>query len=74
MKEQVEEVLTGIKPILQMDGGDVELVEVTADKVVRIRLTGACHGCPMSTITLRMVIEQELKGRLAILLLFNTIC
>lgn len=64
MKEQVEEVLKRIKPRLQMDGGDVELVEVTADKVVRIRLTGACHGCPMSTITLRMVIEQELKGAL----------
>jgi len=61
MKEKVEKVLDKIRPMLQADGGDVELVEVTDDGVVKVRLTGACSGCPMSTITLRMGIERKLK-------------
>ncbi|MCK4296975.1 MAG: NifU family protein [Candidatus Marinimicrobia bacterium] len=61
MKEKVEKVLDGIRPMLQADGGDVELVEVTDDGVVKVRLTGACGGCPMSTITLKMGIERRLK-------------
>ena len=61
MKEKVEATLGRIKPALQADGGDVELVEVTPEGVVKVRLTGACAGCPMSQMTLKMGIERELK-------------
>ena len=61
MKEKVEKVLDEIRPMLQADGGGVELVEVTDDGIVKVRLTGACSGCPMSTITLKMGIEKKLK-------------
>lgn len=61
MKEKVEATLGRIKPALQADGGDVELVEVTPDGVVKVKLTGACAGCPMSQMTLKMGIERELK-------------
>lgn len=60
MKEKVEEALGRIRPALQRDGGDVELVAVE-DDVVKIRLTGACGGCPMSQMTLKMGIERILK-------------
>jgi Fe-S cluster biogenesis protein NfuA len=60
MKEKVEEVLAKIRPMLQRDGGDVELVEVD-DGTVRVRLTGACGGCPMATMTLKQGIEAKLK-------------
>lgn len=60
MKERVEETLGKIRPALQRDGGDVELVAVEGD-VVKIRLTGACGGCPMSQMTLKMGIERILK-------------
>jgi Fe-S cluster biogenesis protein NfuA len=63
MHEQVEAVLSQIKPALQADGGDVELVDVS-DGVVKVKLTGACAGCPMSTMTLRMGIERVLKEQL----------
>ena len=61
MKEKVEQALTKIRPALQADGGDVELVEVGQGGVVRVRLTGACGGCPMSQLTLTMGIERILK-------------
>jgi Fe-S cluster biogenesis protein NfuA len=61
MKERVEEALKKIRPALQADGGDVELVEVKEDGVVQVRLTGACGGCPMSQMTLKMGIERVLK-------------
>ncbi len=61
MKEKVEEVLAEIRPNLQRDGGDVELVEVSEDGIVKVKLTGACGGCPMSTLTLKMAIEKRLK-------------
>ena len=61
MKEKVEEVIEAIRPMLMADGGNVELVEVTKDGIVKLRLTGACGGCPMSTYTLRMGIERRLK-------------
>jgi len=64
MKEQVEEVLALVRPALQADGGDVELVDVTDDGVVRVRLTGACGSCPMSTMTLKMGIEKTLKDKI----------
>ncbi len=60
MKERVEEALGKIRPALQRDGGDVELVAVEGD-IVKIRLTGACGGCPMSQMTLKMGIERILK-------------
>ena len=64
MKEQVQEALNGIRPMLQADGGDVELVDVGEDGVVKVRLTGACGGCPMSQLTLKMGIEKRLKEQL----------
>ena len=62
MKEKVQEVLNRVRPMLQADGGDVELVDVdeTAGKVF-VKLTGACGSCPMSQLTLKMGIEAELK-------------
>lgn len=61
MKEKVEAILNKIRPSLQADGGDVELVEVTPDGVVKVRLVGACRGCPMSQMTLKMGIERKIK-------------
>ena len=60
MKEKVETALDRIRPALQADGGDVELVDVR-DGVVSLRLTGACKGCPMATMTLRNGIERILR-------------
>ena len=60
MRDKVEEVLNQIRPSLMMDGGNVELIDVN-DGVVQVRLTGACAGCAMSTLTLKMGIEQILK-------------
>ena len=60
MQEKVEEVLDKIRPMLVRDGGNVELVEVN-DGTVKVRLSGACAGCPMSTMTLQMGIEKILK-------------
>ena len=61
MKEKVEAALGKIRPSLKADGGDVELVEVTPDVVVKVKLTGACRGCPMSEMTLKMGIERALR-------------
>ncbi|MCK9526678.1 MAG: NifU family protein [Limnochordia bacterium] len=61
MKDRVQEVLDRIRPSLQADGGDVELVGVNSDNVVTVRLTGACVGCPMSELTLKGGIERILK-------------
>ena len=61
MREQVEAVLDKVRPMLHADGGNVELVEVTDGGVVKVRLTGACGGCPMATITLKHTIEAALK-------------
>ncbi|MEM3736643.1 MAG: NifU family protein [Candidatus Bathyarchaeia archaeon] len=63
MREKVEEAISKIRPSLQADGGDVELVEVQEDGVVKVRLTGACRGCPMSRLTLQMGIERALKAQ-----------
>jgi Fe-S cluster biogenesis protein NfuA len=64
MKEQVQAVIDEIRPDLQADGGDVELVEVTADGTVRVRLQGACRGCPGAAMTLKMGVERLLKKRI----------
>ncbi len=61
MKEKVEKAIEQIRPYLQADGGDCELVDVSPEGIVRLKLTGACHGCPMSTMTLKMGIERALK-------------
>ncbi|GAG37964.1 unnamed protein product, partial [marine sediment metagenome] len=58
MKEKVEATLGKIRPSLNADGGDVELVEVNPDGIVKVKLTGACGGCPMSQMTLKMGIER----------------
>ena len=60
MREKVEAALAQIRPALQADGGDVELVDVSQG-VVKLKLKGACAGCPMSTMTLRQGIERVLK-------------
>lgn len=62
MKEKIEAVLAQIRPALQRDGGDVKLIEVK-DGVVKVKLTGACGSCPMSTMTLKMGIERILKEK-----------
>ncbi len=62
MKEQVEKVLNEIRPQLQADGGDVQLVDAI-DGIVKVKLTGSCAGCPMSTMTLKMGIERLLKEK-----------
>jgi Fe-S cluster biogenesis protein NfuA len=64
LKPKVQEVLDKIRPALQADGGDVELVDVTADNTVQLRLQGHCRGCPMSQMTLQMVIERALKEQI----------
>jgi Fe-S cluster biogenesis protein NfuA len=64
IREQVEHVLNLIRPAVQSDGGDVELVDVTANGVVHVRLHGACVGCPSSTMTLQSGIERNLKQRI----------
>jgi len=61
LKERVETALEKIKPALQADGGNVELVEVTPEGIVKVKLTGACLGCPMSQMTLKMGIGRTLK-------------
>ncbi|MGQ9788676.1 MAG: NifU family protein [Candidatus Hadarchaeaceae archaeon] len=61
MKKEVEAAIEKIRPALQADGGDVELVDVTDEGIVKVRLVGACVGCPMSTMTLTFGIERELK-------------
>ncbi|HMA59065.1 MAG TPA: NifU family protein [Halanaerobiales bacterium] len=63
-KEEVQDVLDQIRPGLQADGGDVELIEVTDEGIVKVRLVGACHGCPMSTLTLKNGIERTLKKKI----------
>lgn len=59
MKELVEKALEKIRPLLQRDGGDIELVEVNGG-IVKVRLTGACKGCPMSQMTLKQGVERVL--------------
>jgi len=61
LKEKVEAALERIRPVLQADGGDVELVEIGEDGIVKVRLKGACAGCPMSQMTLKQGIESTLK-------------
>ena len=61
LKEKVAEILDTVRPSLQADGGDVELVSVEDSGVVKVRLQGACHGCPRAQFTLKQGIEKYLK-------------
>ncbi len=63
-KAKVEEALKQVRPALQRDGGDIELVSVEDNGVVKVRLRGACGSCPMSTMTLKMGVEKHLKQQL----------
>ncbi len=61
MREKVEAALNKIRPMLQADGGNIELVDISSDGVVKLKLTGACGCCPMSQMTLKMGVERILK-------------
>ena len=63
IREKVQAVLNLIRPAVQADGGDIELVDVSADGVVQIRFHGACHGCPSSNMTLKDGIIRNLKEK-----------
>src|SRR5206468_9133221 len=63
LREKVQNVLNLIRPAVQADGGDIELVDVSPEGVVQIRFHGACHGCPSSTMTLQMGIERNLREK-----------
>ncbi len=60
MKERVQQVIDKIRPLLQRDGGDIQLVDVV-DGIVKVRLQGACGSCPMSAMTLKMGVEKQIK-------------
>lgn len=62
MREKVEAVINEIRPLLQADGGDIELVEIEGG-VVKVRLRGACAGCPGAQMTLKMAVERRLKAQ-----------
>jgi len=61
MKEKVKQALNKIRPALQAGGGDVKLVSVDEDRIVKVKLQGACYGCPMSQLTLQHGIDRNLK-------------
>ncbi len=63
VRDRVQAVINLIRPAVQADGGDIELVDVAADGLVRIRFHGACHGCPSSSLTLHHGIERNLRER-----------
>ncbi len=64
LKEQVDEQIQRVRPALQADGGDVELIDVDEDGVVQVKLQGACGSCPMAQMTLKNGIERHLKGQI----------
>lgn len=59
--QAIKAMLERLRPHLQKDGGDIELIDITPEGIVRVRLTGHCQGCPMSAITLKALIEEEIK-------------
>lgn len=65
MRERIEKILEEkVRPFLAMEGGNVKLVEVTEDNVVKVKLTGACRGCPMAQLTLKSLVENILKSHI----------
>ncbi len=63
MKEKIEEALKEVREMLAMHGGNVELIEVTDEGVVKVRLVGACAGCPSASLTLRDMVEKAIKSK-----------
>ena len=61
LREKVQKVINDIRPMLQADGGDIELIDVAEDGIVKVQLKGACHGCPGAMYTLKNGVEQRLK-------------
>lgn len=64
LRKRVQEVIDTIRPSLQADGGDVELLDFTDEGIARVRLQGACRGCPMAAMTLQMGIERILRNQI----------
>ncbi|OGR04072.1 MAG: hypothetical protein A2511_09185 [Deltaproteobacteria bacterium RIFOXYD12_FULL_50_9] len=64
MREKVQAALAKVRPMLQQDGGDVVLIDVTDDGIVKVQLTGACKGCPMSQMTLKNGIEKFIRAEI----------
>ena len=64
LRERVQQVIESFRPFIQADGGDIELVDIDDDKTVRVRLRGACVGCPHAAITLQMGVERHLRERI----------
>ncbi len=64
MREQVEAVLAEVRPSLQADGGDIELIDVLDGGIVQVKLKGACGSCPMSQMTLKMGVERALMAKI----------
>lgn len=64
IKSQVADIIRQLRPAVQSDGGDIELVDVGEDGIVKVRLLGACIGCPSAAITLKMGVEQSLKDNI----------
>lgn len=64
MRDRVQNVINLVRPAVQADGGDIELVDITSDGVVQIRFHGACHGCPSSHMTLQTAIERNLREQI----------
>jgi len=64
MQEQIKQELDKLRPMLQADGGDAELVEITQDGIVKVKFTGACSSCPMRQVTLKAGIEAKLKEKI----------
>ena len=64
LRQRVQSVINLIRPAVQADGGDIELVDVSPEGVVQIRFHGACHGCPSSNLTLHMGIERSLRDQI----------
>ncbi len=60
-KEKIESILAKVRPSIQADGGDVELINIREDNVIEVRLKGTCNGCPMATLTLKAGIERLIK-------------
>ena len=63
-KEKIESILAKVRPSIQADGGDVELINIREDNVIEVRLKGTCNGCPMATLTLKAGIERLIKEEL----------
>jgi Fe-S cluster biogenesis protein NfuA len=63
LKEDVQKAINDVRPSLQADGGDIELIDVSNDGKVQVKLKGACHGCPMAQVTLRQGVEKHIKTK-----------